>query len=39
VYNIIPKFPREEDAPLEEQVTKLSEDIQGFQTKIIDLEA
>jgi hypothetical protein len=39
VYNIIPEVPREEDAPLEEQVTKLSEAIQGFCTKINDLEA
>jgi hypothetical protein len=30
---------REEDTLLEEQVTNLSKSIQGFQTKITDLEA
>jgi uncharacterized coiled-coil DUF342 family protein len=39
VYNIIPEFLREEDTPLEEHVTKLSEAIHGFQTNINDLEA
>jgi hypothetical protein len=38
VYNIIPEIPREEDAPLEEHVTKISESIQGFHTNITDLE-
>jgi predicted nuclease with TOPRIM domain len=39
VYNIIPEFLREEDTPLEEQVTKLREAIHGFRTNIDDLEA
>jgi len=39
VYKIIPEVIMEEDTPLEEHVTKLSEDIQGFRTNIPDLEA
>ena len=39
VYNIIPELLREEDVRLEEHVTKMSESIQGFWTKITDLEA
>jgi hypothetical protein len=29
----------EVDTPLEDQVTKISESIQGFHAKIVDLEA
>jgi hypothetical protein len=39
VHNIIPEVLREEEAPLWEHVTKLSESIQGFQTNITNLEA
>jgi hypothetical protein len=39
VYKIIQEVPREEGTPLEEHVTKLSEAIHGFCTKINDLEA
>jgi hypothetical protein len=39
VYSNIPEVSMEVDTPLEEQVTKISEAIQGFHMKIIDLEA
>jgi hypothetical protein len=35
----LPEVPMEVDTPLEEKVTKISEAIQGFHTKIVDLEA
>jgi predicted nucleic acid-binding Zn-ribbon protein len=39
VYNNFPEVPMEVDTPLEEKVTKISESIQGFRAKIVDLEA
>jgi hypothetical protein len=39
VYNNIPEVYMEADSPLEEKVTKISEAIQGFHVKIVDLEA
>jgi hypothetical protein len=39
VYSNLSEVPMEVDAPLEEQVTKITEAIQGFHAKIIDLEA
>jgi predicted nucleic acid-binding Zn-ribbon protein len=39
VYKKFPEIPMEVDTPLEEQVSKISEAIQGFHTKIVDLEA
>jgi hypothetical protein len=39
LYDIIPEVPTEEYTPLEEHVEKLNEAIQGFRTKIKDLEA
>jgi hypothetical protein len=38
VYNIIPKVPREEYAPLEEYVINIIEAIQVFCRNITDLE-
>jgi deoxyhypusine synthase len=38
IYNIILEVPREEYSPLEEYVTKIKESIQGFHTKITELE-
>jgi hypothetical protein len=39
VCNIIPEVLREEYSLLEEKVTKISEAIHGFHTKITNLEA
>jgi hypothetical protein len=38
VYSKFPVIPMEVNTPLEEQVTKTNEAIQGFHVKIVDLE-
>jgi hypothetical protein len=39
LYNNFPKVPMEVDTSLGEQVIKISESIQGFCAKIVDLES
>jgi hypothetical protein len=39
VYKELPEVPMEVDTPIEEKVSKIGEAIQGFCSKIIELEA
>lgn len=38
VYQELPKAQTEKEAPVEDQITKISESIQGFRARIVDLE-